>query len=225
MNQRVKGNETGSRRDRAYQAISGWIIRGEMAPGESLTENEVANRLNMSRTPVREALHRLEQDGLVEIKPRVGAFVRSITMKDLQEIFEVREAAEGMLSRLSALRGDVNALSELERMFRAASKAIEDDRRERLYEEAGERLHAYIARESGNSRFMRILDSLKIQIRTQQRMSRHLAGRIDRSAAEHLAVVRALKADDPDDAERAMREHIRSTRDSLFDAYRIGAVH
>jgi len=110
-------------------------------------------------------------------------------------------------------------------MFRAASKAIEDDRRDRLYEEAGERLHAYIARESGNSRFMRILDSLRIQIRTQQRMSRHLAGRIDRSAAEHLAVVRALKTGDPDDAERAMREHIRSTRDSLFDAYRSGAVH
>jgi len=113
VKQRVRGNETGSRRDRAYQSISGWIIRGEMAPGESLTESEVANRLNMSRTPVREALHRLEQDGLVEIKPRVGAFVRSITMKDLQEIFEVREAAEGMLSRLSALRGDMDALSEL----------------------------------------------------------------------------------------------------------------
>ena len=225
MTDTQRNGDTCSRTDRAYQAIARWISEGHVDSGSPLMENELAMRLQMSRTPVREALRRLERDGLVEIRPRVGAYVRGMTMKDLQEIFEVREAAEGMLARLAALRGKRETLDQLRRLFNRAGTASPGEERNRLYEEAGDRLHEYIAEGAGNSRLKRILDTLHIQIRRQQSITRELPDSIGISYNEHMSVVDALESGDPALAEEAMRSHIRSARNSVFDAYKNGSLH
>lgn len=102
---------------RAYEIIKGWIVNQDLGPGMKLQEDALAERLGVSRTPIREALSRLAHEGLVTMVPRRGTFVVDLTQEDIVDLYEVREAIEGMAARLAARRRTAEQLRQMQAAF------------------------------------------------------------------------------------------------------------
>ena len=192
----------------AYEEVRGAIVRGEIAPGEALVENRLAEKLGMSRTPVREALQVLARDGFLEALPAKGYFVPRRSLEDLRELFELRESLEGMATRCAAVRAtqpDVDELEELCKRYESAADWTE-------WARVGTRFHHRIHVLSRNSRIMNFLDSLKAQIvLTRQSELREVKGRREQAIHEHRAIFEAIRAHDADAAEREARHHVRTS--------------
>lgn len=101
----------------AYEIIKGWIVNQDLAPGMKLQEDALADRLGVSRTPFREALSRLAQEGLVTMVPRRGTFVVDLTQEDIVDLYEAREAIEGMAAHLAARRRTPDHLRQMQAAF------------------------------------------------------------------------------------------------------------
>ncbi len=187
-------------------------------PGEALSEPELARLLGVSRTPIREALARLEQDGLVRMVPRKGAFVSILTAKDVQELFEIREAIEMYAVKRAAARINLRELGRIEResqriYARTRSKGTPEVQFNTLLEYFT-KLHDLILQSPGNTRFIRILDTIK-ELGTLARrihLTRMTAEDVLRSMEEHLHIIDALKKRDPVAAEHAMLVHLENSR-------------
>ena len=161
----------------------------------------------MSRTPLREALQRLESSGLVTLIPRRGAFVRQPGPLELLEMFEVMAELEAVCARLAARRMSNEALEELRHANTRCQMAAEAQDSDLYYAE-NERFHATIYRESGNS-FLEN-ESLKLQkrLRPFRRQQLRLRGRMVQSLTEHEAIVAALTTGDSNAAANALRDHV-----------------
>jgi DNA-binding GntR family transcriptional regulator len=215
-----QNNNKISLKEFAYRKIGEWLIEDKLLPGEALLESDLAARLQISRTPIREALSQLAQEGLVEIIPRRGAFVARITLEDIRELFEIREALEGIAARLAATKAEQPKLEEIEGLFRSAEKQNNQKKRLELFEEAGNRMHEYIIRASDNRRIGRIIDTNRTLLRKEQHISASIPGEIENSIKEHKAILKALKGRDAHLAEELMRKHIISTLNGLLVYYR-----
>jgi len=196
------------------------LILNRCQPGDALSEPELAKMLKVSRTPVREALARLERDGLVVIVPRRGAFVKSLEVIDIHELFEVREAIETYEIRQVAKRIDLRELEALERKM--------DDLYARLHRNrglsAGERfsalfglfqeLHELILNARRNRRFLDIIRNLGGPWSLARRKLLDGLGieALEQGYKEHQEIIKALKQRNPVTAERAMRMHLRQSR-------------
>jgi DNA-binding GntR family transcriptional regulator len=161
------------------------VLGDGYAPGAALSEVRLAEHFNVSRTPVREALKQLQVEGLVEIRPKVGTFVRQITRREIVEMFEVKEVLEGMAARLLARRGQVPELD----LLRAN---LENS-------EAATRAEHYTG-------LMNQLSYHRMVVRSVQH-----PGRLGRSCAEHRRIVELIAQKDGVGAEVAMREHVASS--------------
>jgi DNA-binding GntR family transcriptional regulator len=204
----------------AYEQIGQWLIDGTLQPGEALIETDLAERLGISRTPVREALHQLAQEGLVEMIPRRGAFVRRITLQDIEELFVIREAIEGVAARLAATKADPEQLRIFAELFETADKEPDEKKRQSLYEEAGDDFHDYILGSCGNTRIIEIIGTYKVLLQKERQIAAHIPGRIEQSSNEHRAILKALQQREPDLAEKAMRQHIVGTLNTILESYR-----
>jgi DNA-binding GntR family transcriptional regulator len=165
-------------------------------------------------------LLQLAQEGLVEMVPRRGAFVRKISLQDIQELFEIREAIEGIATRLAATKADPERLKEIEVLFDEADKEPDEKKRRSLYDSIGDMLHDYILSVCGNKRIIEIIDTYKIVLQKERQMAASIPGRIEESLKEHRAVIEALKNRDPELAERRMRQHIVGTLNTILESYR-----
>ena len=188
-------------------AIEQMIFDGTFADGDRLDEVKLSEKFGVSRTPLREALQRLESSGLVTLIPRRGAFVRQPGPLDLLEMFEVMAELEAVCGRLAARRMSDDALDELRlanARCRMAADAIDHDR----YYAENELFHATIYRESGNGFLEQ--ESLKLQkrLRPFRRQQLRLRGRMGQSLAEHEAILAALTEGDPDTAANTLRDHV-----------------
>ncbi|MYT69007.1 MULTISPECIES: GntR family transcriptional regulator [unclassified Streptomyces] len=117
------GAERGSLRDRAYDTLRRRIVEAQLQPGERLVERDLAAELAVSRIPLREALRRLEAEGLVVLVPRRGALVSPFTPSDVRDLFDVRESLESLAARLAAERADADGLARLASRLDAARAA------------------------------------------------------------------------------------------------------
>lgn len=183
------------------------IFDGTFSDGDRLDEVRLAEHFGVSRTPLREALQRLESSGLVTLIPRRGAFVRQLGPFELLEMFEVMAEFEAVCARLAAFRMTDEALDELKQANKRCQAAC-DSQDPDLYYFENERFHATIYRESGNSFLER--ESLKLQkrLRPFRRQQLRLRGRMKQSMSEHEAVVAALTAGDSNAASEALRNHV-----------------
>ena len=194
----------------AYGALLDMILRGSIAPGELVTERQIAGRLGMSRTPVREAVRRLEGEGTLE-RQRGGALVvRPYSMEEFLHALAVRRLLEGEAARLAA--GKVSA-----ELLAAARERIERLRVEGLADVARQDdrdFHAAIAQASGNP----VLATTIADLRKRTAMFRlgRLPERRDQVCDEHLAIVDALERGDGEAARRAMQTHIDNVRAHLL---------
>jgi DNA-binding GntR family transcriptional regulator len=198
-----------------YDALRRDILAGELLAGEPLTEQELSRRYGVSRTPVREALAKLERDRLVRVVPKQGAFVRSFSHDDVRELYQIREALEGLAVRLAAPRLEKSELDGFDARFRAikarGAKAAPADVRA-----LGEELHATLLKRAGNARLIEALEQIREQIRPVWTMAILAPRRVQGLVHEHLALIDALKRSDGRRAERLMCQHVRRVRDTIF---------
>lgn len=197
--------------ERVYDEIKKSVIKGEIPPGSKIIEENIAKTLGVSRTPIREALKRLAQDGLVEITPRKGAFVIQLSKEIVKEILEIREALEGMAARLAALNMTDEILEKMKKAFEGSEERIK--RRDfSNYSIIDVEFHQLLFKASNNQRLLQIINNLYDCIQMLRLKSVILPGRIERSLNEHLSIIEALEKRDPDIAEKMAREHIQNVK-------------
>jgi DNA-binding GntR family transcriptional regulator len=199
-----------------YRGLKAAVLNGDLAPGEVLNEAELARRWEVSRTPVREAIRQLEQEHLVRWSPRRGATVAGITVAGVRDLYEVREALEGLAAQLAAHRATEEEVGELERLA-AAIRAAHDrgDLAEAI--KLDDQLHRSLARWTGNrvleSHLGRILDRVLMGRMTVRKDP----GRVDEIVREHDRIISALRRRDAAAAEAEAAGHIRRSRVRLME--------
>lgn len=183
------------------------IIRGDYPPGAPLSEIPLAREYNVTRARIRQALQKLEEESLVERFPYRGAFVKPITPKELQEIFEIREALESVAARLAARRRDEEPLKALKLLFEKYRRSSSQScLKEKI--EIGERLHQFIVESSKNGKIIETMQRLRFPIMRIWEVGFRIPDRIQNAFREHLAILRAIAEGKEDLAERTMRAHI-----------------
>ncbi len=199
-------------KDLVYHELKQAIVDLRLAPGQPLREAALSADLGVSKTPVREALVKLQDDGLVIIEPYRGASVAAYSPADLVELYELREILEGACARRAATTmtdADLAELGEVNRLSRAAlrsRKALRQETLTKLFDTFDECLF----RQMTNQRVQGLLDNLRCHIVRIGRLTVGIPGRLESSVRQHAEISEALVARDPVAAEAATRSHIRS---------------
>ena len=183
------------------------IVEGELSNGKRLDETELSGFYGVSRTPVREALQRLAESGLAEHLPRRGTFVRSPSLSQLVEMFEVMAELECMAIRLAARRATSNDIDALEKDNETCRAAVAANDTKKYYE-INARLHGRIYQMSGNSFLASEARRLHDRLRPFRRLQLRVRGRMEESMAEHDIILAALRDGDADRAMETMKKHI-----------------
>jgi DNA-binding GntR family transcriptional regulator len=197
------------------------IFSGALLPGAFIDEVAIAQQLEISRTPLREALKVLAAEGLVRHEQRRGCFVNQVTEQDLDEIFPVIALLEGRCAfeaARNATEADIAALEVLhERLNKHASAG-----RITLYYEANFAIHEAIITLANNRWLAQVIVDLRKILKLARLQQLHAPGRLQQSLSEHMAVFAALKARDPEGAEAAMKTHLTRQREALRELARSG---
>lgn len=195
----------------AYLALKRMVLSNELGPGTQLLELEVADRLGMSRTPVREAMIRLSRDGLVEIRPRHGMRVLPISADDMREIYDVLTALEATAAELAAGRRPPEPeLLPMEQAICDMDEAIARDDLEH-WAEADGRFHAALVDVSGNRRLVDLVSLYRDQAHRARIATLMLRPKPVDSNRDHTAVLTAIRAGDAEAAYRTHRDHRRKS--------------
>jgi DNA-binding GntR family transcriptional regulator len=199
-----------------YEGLKAAVVNGDLAPGEVLGEAELARRWEVSRTPVREAIRKLEQEHLVRWSPRRGATVASITVAGVRDLYETREALEGLAAQLAARRATEQEVGELERLAEAIRKAHDSgDLLEAI--KLDDRLHRCLVRSTGNRVLESHLGSILDRVLMGRMTVRRDPGRVDEIVREHDRIISALRGRDAAAAEAEAAGHIRRSRVRLME--------
>ena len=210
--ERLKGlKNIGTAVDAVYEVLRRSILDGELPPGHRLRSDVLANELKVSRTPVREALRKLETEGLVDAS-RSGLVVRQSSEEDLVEIFYLREALEGMAARLAAENATRAEIDELHALFEDM-EAVAGRGDIALVRKLTGEFHLLVCRASHNKRLIQSLQGLLDHVRQAQSSTLYMPGRPADALKEHRALLRAIEKRDPDLAETLARQHRRKTLD------------
>jgi DNA-binding GntR family transcriptional regulator len=195
------------------------IFAGTLAPGSFVDEVALCDRLEISRTPLREALKVLSAEGLVRHEPRRGCFVNEVTERDLDEIFPVIALLEGRCAHEAALRASDADLIALEVLHDKLQKAARDKRIVDYYD-ANYAIHEAIITLADNRWLAQVIAGLRKILKLARLQQLHAPGRLAQSLSEHLAVFAALKARDAEGADAAMRTHLTRQREALRELAR-----
>jgi len=203
--------------DRLGEALITAVVRGEIPAGARINEPELARRFDVSRGPLREAIRRLEGLHLVRRIPHAGVRVVTLDAAQLTEIYEMREALEGMAARLAARNMNAAEVADLKALLDAHERQIEATGGSEYYQREGDfDIHYRIIRGSGNARLINFLcGELYHLVRMFRYRSSLVASRPQRALAEHRAITEAIEQHDEELAEMLMRRHISSARQSI----------
>jgi DNA-binding GntR family transcriptional regulator len=199
---------------RAYEAIRAAITTQQLVAGSHLSVPALAQRLNVSRTPVKEALARLEREGLVATRTNRGACVAFLCAADVHEIYHLREALEGLAARLAAERASPADIKVLKGLIEAQEQALKVRDMDAVMDVDME-FHRRLRELSGN-RLANILRNLEDQVRTVLATSITIPGRREQATREHRTILASIERHNPDSAESAARDHIRNIRESVL---------
>lgn len=194
-------------RDVVFQTLRQAILRGELEPGERLMEIQLAERLGVSRTPVREAIRKLELEGLVVMVPRKGAEVASISEKSLRDVLEVRKALEELAAELACKRRDEQDEKELDEKLIAFEKEINGKDLTKIAELDVE-FHEAIYHATKNEKLIQMLNNLREQMYRYRFEYIKEEDKRRSLTEEHRQIVNAIKKSDHIAAREAIRRHI-----------------
>jgi DNA-binding GntR family transcriptional regulator len=198
-------------KNQVYDAIKNSIINFQFPPGQRLSEKELSVKLNVSRTPVREAFIRLAQDGLLEVVPQRGTFVSSIHLKDVYESNFIRESLEAAVIRELVEKITDNKLDTLENIIQGQIHANNQNDIERFYK-LDEKFHETLFTLSGYSKTWDFLQVTKVQMDRVRYLSLSLDLQVSTNITEHQHIVRALGERDAEQAESVLRHHIKTVK-------------
>ena len=205
-------------RELVFETLREAIIQGRLRPGERLMEVQLAEEMGVSRTPVREAIRKLELEGFVVMVPRKGAYVAGISIKDIADVFEVRAALEALAAGLAAERITEEELEELERLLVQAQEASARDLQALV--EVDTRFHELIYRASRNQKLIQIITNLADQIQRFRLTSLSRPGRYKDTLEEHKKIVEAISERNIELAQALAREHIENAEQIFLNSLR-----
>lgn len=202
-------NATASLREQAYAAIKQAIIDADIYAHRDeirLDERQLSHALGVSRTPIREAMSLLEQEGFLRTLPRRGVFIVRKTKKQIIEMIEMWAALESMAARLATINASDDEIASLRHMFDEFRHSAPADHIDE-YSEANIAFHQAIIRLSGSHLMGKTIDNLFIHVRAIRRMTISQRDRAARSIVDHMQIIEALERRDTEQAERLVREH------------------
>jgi len=213
----IVDSKSPSLEEMVYSKLEEEILSGELSNGTSLGEIALSKRLGVSRTPVRGALHRLSEEGLVEILPNRGATVVGINVDDLVDIYRIRERLEGLASSLAAKR--ITA-EELEKLTEAVELAefYNGKRDTEHIKELDTVFHSIIFKASGSRFLSKTLSELHKKIKSYRKRSLSVPGRLEKSEDEHREILEAIKSGDSDKADLLTSLHVRRALENMLSA-------
>lgn len=211
-------NEQKPLKELVYLDLKHQILSGEIPSQSRLMEVELSERLNVSRTPIREAIRRLCEDGLVNMEPRKGAYVANVSIKEMLDVFEIREDMEGFCAYLAATRIAEAERSELRRIAEAYQRASDSkDKMEMI--RLDEEFHNYIVACSNNNtlrQLVKYVQDLSLRFRYLYYEDESL---YEETAVQHRALMEAITAGDADGARKLADQHVSAIKEFV---YRIG---
>ena len=191
-----------------YQELRRMILDGTLPPGWRIEEEVFCKAFHISRTPLREALHRLDHDGLATILPRRGAYVSDFSKAEILELLEMREALEGFAARLASERADTSTIERLRKLVEPASfENPSEDELKRLAD-TDRQFHELIYEATGNRQLIDTSRRINDQVHLVRLTTTLLSDRRTKSSKELVRIAAAIAARKGDEAERLAREHI-----------------
>lgn len=203
--------------DSAYRAIREGILEGRFTQGSHITARQLAEATGLSRTPVREAMRRLDAEGMIKLIPNRGAFVARWSEEEIDQIYELRVLLESFAAQVAAERVDEDSRQALHALAAEMSRLVEERPIDHdAIAEVNDRFHKGLLAACGNRRLRDLLGAI-IEVPLQlSTFRRYTIDELRRSAAQHLELVSALAAHDSDWARSVMTAHIRSARHTLI---------
>lgn len=206
-------------REMVFESLREAINLGRLRPGERLMEIQLAEEMGVSRTPVREAIRKLELEGFVAMVPRKGAYVAGISVKDIVDVFEIRASLEALAAGLAAERITDEEMELLERSLVEISEFSTDENIKAIVD-GDINFHDIIYKASRNQRLVQIITHLQEQIHRFRMTSLSQPGRTKIALDEHKSIVEAISDRDVELAQQLAREHIENAEQSLLNVMR-----
>ncbi len=207
--------------DQIYELLRHSIVMLEMAPGAPIIERELCATWEVSRTPVREAVQRLAEEGLVVVVPHSGTYVSRISYRSAEEGFVIRRALEVEGVRRAASLATEDDSRALDRVILRMREIVASGRLERYLDE-DDALHFSLARMSGMTRLWKFIMIAKVDLDRMRQLSATVPGHLARVTEQHAAIADAVKRGKPDQAELAMRIHLESSFEVMSGLLRAG---
>ena len=199
--------------DRAYRVLRNEILDCDLAPGSRLVEGDIADRLGMSKTPVKKALGMLAHEGFIEVRPRHGYQVSEVTLADVQEIYQLRQILEPAAAELAATNATPEQLQQL--------RALVEDHADDTYEERAAKLlrfHEILAEASGNQRLAATLGNLLDEMQRLLSIGLNIEDSVSLHAGEHRELLDALLKGNHHIARQIAEQQVETGRMRMFDA-------
>jgi len=206
-------------REMVFESLREAINLGRLRPGERLMEIQLAEEMGVSRTPVREAIRKLELEGFVAMVPRKGAYVAGISVKDIVDVFEIRSSLEALAAGLAAERITDEEMELLERSLVEISEFSTDENIKAIVD-GDINFHDIIYKASRNQRLVQIITHLQEQIHRFRMTSLSQPGRTKIALDEHKSIVEAISDRNVELAQQLAREHIENAEQSLLNVMR-----
>jgi DNA-binding GntR family transcriptional regulator len=200
-------------REQVYKRIKQEIVLGNISPGSRVLEGRLAKQINVSRTPVREALHVLEMEGFIESFPRVGYRVRKVTYEEGMEIHEIRAVLEPLAAKKAIESEDQDYLDALEQNLRQSEVAARQELGTFLRYDA--EFDEIIVRASGIKTLLAVWGTLRQRLNLYRIEAQHAVETRLKSVEGHRRILECLKAKDPDGAKKAIRNHLEDSKRAL----------
>jgi DNA-binding GntR family transcriptional regulator len=203
--------------DKAYQAIRQAILTNELHAGEPVPVERFVRDLSLSRTPVREAILRLQREGLINIQPRMGTFVSHLDLRQIREMYELRRLLEGHAAKLATQRAPAEAIRELRRELDAfPTHGLDVDCK--AISEAGQKLHQLILEHCGNLALVGMMRSMQDHFARFRSVSLTIPEKVISSHQEHLAILQAMERRDGPGAEQLIHRHFEHAAQLLLES-------
>lgn len=204
-------------RDQIYDILKNMIVLREIQPGEKVNEEMFARQTGVSRTPIREALCRLENEKIVQMIPRRGAFVRKQSPDTVREVLEVREALEGLVTRLATQKMDDRLVERLQKCLDNIEGVPDENRNLTQYTQSDIQFHQLLLKASQNRMLQKMMETVNTHLQIIRLRTVVLPGRAVKTVAEHHLILAAMERKDALEAENLMKQHIASVRADALD--------
>ncbi len=202
-------------REIVYEQLKRQILTGRITPGTRMMEVELAEEMGVSRTPVREAIRKLEKEGLVTIEPRRGAYASDISVKDMVDTLEVREDLEGLAAALAAERMTEEQINELVKITEGYSEAILNSDTEKIIH-FDEKFHKYIVSCSGNKTLIQLSEIVQELALRFRYIYYDDFSRYENMPVEHRQIIEAITSGDAETARFSADNHVKKLKEFVI---------